>query len=125
MVCSKWRRVAEDDTLCVAWKEAAEQYYLFQNGTFKKSNERQSWKSFFQMMIEYEEMMINSAFDEFQEEQEIFDEYSEGYVPYDDDQHYYDDDQYYYGDQPSEWGPASGGPEEGGPPVWQANGKEW
>jgi hypothetical protein len=76
LVCRKWRSVSEDDGQCEAWKHAAQNYYLCQNGSMRKA--LGTWKAFFALMINFEDNMMGDAFDNFQNDQdwgELLDDY--------------------------------------------------
>jgi hypothetical protein len=117
-VCRKWRSVSEDDNQCSAWKHAAENYYLCQNGSMRKA--LGTWKAFFGLMLTYEDNMMGDAFDNYQNDQdwgELLDNYEnesgwygeEGGVPGGGaEDHYWSDQmggggggsgEYYYGPQ--------------------------
>lgn len=91
LVCRRWRTLSEDDTRCDAWRRAAEGYYLYQNGSMKRAEG--SWKSFFGMMIAFEDGMMGDAFDAYQNDQawgELLDGYEHGHQPWEEEGAYYD-----------------------------------
>lgn len=76
LVCRKWRSISEDDEQCEAWKHAAQNYYLCQNGSMRKA--LGTWKAFFGLMVNFEDNMMGDAFDNYQNDQdwgELLDDY--------------------------------------------------